>query len=191
MTLTGQIAVLLAATVIAVPLFRRLRLSAVLAYLASGIVSDPGASGPSTDVDSILQFAEFGVVLLLFVIGLELQPSRLLALRRVVFGLGAAQVLLTTAVLAGYRHAARPARPARAGGRLRAQSVVHPDGPAAARRAQRAHFPARPGRVRHPAVPGPRRAAGPGPDPRARGRVGCMRPSLRPAIARSVSAPWR
>jgi glutathione-regulated potassium-efflux system ancillary protein KefC/glutathione-regulated potassium-efflux system protein KefB len=99
-SLLTQIALFLAATVIAVPLFRRFRLSAVLAYLASGMLIGPFGLRLVADVESILHFAEFGVVLLLFVIGLELQPSRLLALRRVVFGLGAAQVVLTTAVLA-------------------------------------------------------------------------------------------
>ncbi len=99
--LLTQVALFLAATVIAVPLFRRFRLSAVLAYLASGMLIGPFGLKLVADVESILHFAEFGVVLLLFLIGLELQPSRLLALRRVVFGLGAAQVLATTSVLAG------------------------------------------------------------------------------------------
>lgn len=98
--LLAQVALFLAATVIAVPLFRRFRLSAVLAYLASGMLIGPFGLRLVADVESILHFAEFGVVLLLFVIGLELQPSRLLALRRVVFGLGATQVVLTTALLA-------------------------------------------------------------------------------------------
>ncbi len=100
-SLLTQVALFLAATVIAVPLFRRFRLSAVLAYLASGMLIGPFGLGLVADVDSILHFAEFGVVILLFVIGLELQPSRLLALRRVVFVLGAAQVVVTTLVLAG------------------------------------------------------------------------------------------
>lgn len=99
-SLLTQVALFLAATVIAVPLFRRFRLSAVLAYLASGMAIGPFGLGLVADVESILHFAEFGVVILLFVIGLELQPSRLLALRRVVFGLGAAQVAVTTVVLA-------------------------------------------------------------------------------------------
>ena len=72
MGLTAQIAVFLAATVIAVPLFRRFKLSAVLGYLAAGIVIGPWGLGLFEDVESILHFAEFGVVLLLFVIGLEL-----------------------------------------------------------------------------------------------------------------------
>ena len=100
MTLTGQIAVLLAATVIAVPLFRRFKLSAVLGYLAAGVVIGPWGLGIFQDVENILHFAEFGVVLLLFVIGLELQPSRLWVMRHAVFGAGAAQVVLTTALLA-------------------------------------------------------------------------------------------
>jgi monovalent cation:proton antiporter-2 (CPA2) family protein len=100
MTLTGQVAVLLAATVIAVPLFRRFKLSAVLGYLAAGVVIGPWGLGLFQDVENILHFAQFGVVLLLFVIGLELQPSRLRVMRRAVFGGGGLQVLVTTAVLA-------------------------------------------------------------------------------------------
>jgi monovalent cation:proton antiporter-2 (CPA2) family protein len=100
-SLLGQVALFLTATVIAVPLFRRFRLSAVLAYLASGMLIGPFGLRLVADVESILHFAEFGVVLLLFVIGLELQPSRLLVLRRVVFGLGATQVVVTSVVLAG------------------------------------------------------------------------------------------
>jgi len=100
MGLTAQIAIFLAATVIAVPLFRRFRLSAVLGYLAAGIVIGPWGLRLFEDVENILHFAEFGVVLLLFVIGLELQPSRLRVMRHLVFGAGAAQVVVTTAALA-------------------------------------------------------------------------------------------
>ena len=100
MTLTAQIAVLLAATVVAVPLFRRFKLSAVLGYLAAGVVIGPWGLGLFEDVERILHFAEFGVVLLLFVIGLELQPSRLRVMRRAVFGGGGLQVAITTAALA-------------------------------------------------------------------------------------------
>jgi len=101
MTLLQSIAVFLAAAVIAVPLFQHFRLSAVLAYLASGILLGPWGLGLVQDVDAILGFAELGVVLLLFVIGLELQPTRLLAMRKLVFGVGLAQVAGTTLVLAG------------------------------------------------------------------------------------------
>ncbi|MEK6210605.1 MAG: monovalent cation:proton antiporter-2 (CPA2) family protein [Pseudomonadota bacterium] len=99
MTLLAETAVFLAAAVVAVPLFRRFRLGAVLGYLAAGVIIGPWCLKFVTEVDNILHFAELGVVLLLFVIGLELQPSRLWVLRRPVFGLGGAQVLITGAVL--------------------------------------------------------------------------------------------
>ncbi len=95
----AQIAILLAAAVLVVPLFRKLRLGAVLGYLAAGVLIGPWCLRLITDVDSILHFSEFGVVLLLFIIGLELQPSRLWVLRRPVFGLGSAQLLLTAAII--------------------------------------------------------------------------------------------
>jgi glutathione-regulated potassium-efflux system ancillary protein KefC/glutathione-regulated potassium-efflux system protein KefB len=100
MSITGQIAVFLAATVIAVPLFRRFKLSAVLGYLAAGMVVGPWGLGVFEDVENILHFSEFGVVLLMFVIGLELQPSRLWVLRHAVFAGGLAQVAVTTTLLA-------------------------------------------------------------------------------------------
>jgi len=96
-----DIAIFLVAAVIAVPVTRRLGLGAVLGYLVAGILIGPWALRLITDVDSILRFSEFGVVLLLFVIGLELQPSRLWRLRGEVFGLGGAQVAVTAAALAG------------------------------------------------------------------------------------------
>ena len=98
---TQQAVVFLAAAVVIVPLFSRLGVGAVLGYLTAGILIGPWVFGFVTDVDAILHFAELGVVLLLFVIGLELQPSRLWALRRPVFGLGSAQVLATGLILAG------------------------------------------------------------------------------------------
>jgi glutathione-regulated potassium-efflux system ancillary protein KefC/glutathione-regulated potassium-efflux system protein KefB len=104
-TLTTQVAIFLAATVIAVPLFRRFRLSAVLGYIAAGLVIGPWGLRLFADVESVLHLAEFGVVLLLFVIGLELQPSRLVALRRAVFGTGALQVVLSAVVVAGIARA--------------------------------------------------------------------------------------
>lgn len=96
-----DIALFLACAVIFVPLFRWLGLGAVLGYLAAGIVIGPSLLGLIEDVEQVMHISEFGVVLLLFVIGLELQPSRLWALRRAVFGLGGAQVLVTTALLTG------------------------------------------------------------------------------------------
>ena len=100
MSITGQIAVFLAATVIAVPLFRRFKLSAVLGYLAAGMVIGPWGLGLIEDVDNLMHFSEFGVVMLLFVIGLELQPSRLWVLRHAVFAGGFAQVAVATTLLA-------------------------------------------------------------------------------------------
>ena len=77
-----EVALFLTAAVLFVPLFKRLRLGAVLGYLAAGLVIGPSGLGLARDVDKILHFSEFGVVLLLFLIGLELQPSRLWRLRR-------------------------------------------------------------------------------------------------------------
>jgi glutathione-regulated potassium-efflux system protein KefB len=87
-----RVVALLAAGVISVPLFRRLGLGSVLGYLAAGLVIGPFGLGLFTDPQAILHVAEIGVVLFLFLIGLETQPSRLWALRRQIFGLGAAQV---------------------------------------------------------------------------------------------------
>jgi glutathione-regulated potassium-efflux system ancillary protein KefC/glutathione-regulated potassium-efflux system protein KefB len=99
MSLIAQIAVFLGATVLAIPLFRRLRLSSILGYLAAGVVIGPWGLRIVQDTEGVMHIAEFGVVLLLFVIGLELQPSRLRAMRKAVFGLGLAQVVVTTVVL--------------------------------------------------------------------------------------------
>ncbi|HVT37266.1 MAG TPA: monovalent cation:proton antiporter-2 (CPA2) family protein, partial [Nevskiaceae bacterium] len=94
-----DIAIFLAAAVLFVPLFRRAGLGAVLGYLAAGVVIGPHGAQLITGVADILDFSEFGIVLLLFVIGLELQPSRLWTLRRAVFGFGGAQVAATTLLL--------------------------------------------------------------------------------------------
>ncbi|UYB52222.1 monovalent cation:proton antiporter-2 (CPA2) family protein [Xanthomonas sp. AM6] len=87
--------VLLLAAVIAVPVFKRLGLGAVLAYLAAGVVLGPDGLGFVQDTERILNAAEIGVVMLLFLIGLELSPARLKLMRRAVFGAGTAQVALT------------------------------------------------------------------------------------------------
>jgi len=91
--------VVLAAGVVAVPLFKRLGLGSVLGYLAAGLVIGPSGLGVFTDPHSILGLAEFGVVMFLFVIGLEMQPRRLWSLRREIFGLGLMQVVLCGAAL--------------------------------------------------------------------------------------------
>lgn len=93
MNYLGQAVAFLAAAVIAVPLFRRLGLGSVLGYLAAGIVLGPWALHITSGVKEVLNFSELGVVLLLFVIGLELEPRRLWVLRKPIFGLGSAQVL--------------------------------------------------------------------------------------------------
>lgn len=90
----------LGATVLAVPLFKHFGLGSILGYLAAGALIGPYALGLLPDVEGVRHVSEFGVVLLLFVIGLELQPKRLWRLRAEIFGLGLAQVTLTGAALA-------------------------------------------------------------------------------------------
>ncbi|MBV9318257.1 MAG: cation:proton antiporter [Gammaproteobacteria bacterium] len=97
-TLT-QTAILLAAAVLAVSLFRFARLSSILGYLAAGLVIGPWGLNLIGDVERISHVAEFGIVLLLFIIGLELQPTRLWVMRKIVFGLGTAQVVVCTVLL--------------------------------------------------------------------------------------------
>ncbi|MEM7694476.1 MAG: monovalent cation:proton antiporter-2 (CPA2) family protein [Pseudomonadota bacterium] len=102
---TGDLLVIVAflgAAVVFVPLFKRLGLGAVLGYLAAGLLLGPSVLGVSSHPEDILSFAELGVVLLLFLIGLELNPQRLWAMRRDIFGLGFLQVVLCAAVLALY-----------------------------------------------------------------------------------------
>src|SRR5258705_2523437 len=99
MHLLEQAVVFLATAVLLVPLFQRLKLGAVLGYLCAGMIIGPFGLGMIGEVESTVQFAEFGGVLLLCLVGLELQPSRLWVLRRPVFGLGGTQVLATGAVL--------------------------------------------------------------------------------------------
>ena len=88
------------AAVVTVPLAARLGLGAVLGYLLAGIAIGPWGLGFISDVDEILHFSELGVVFLMFIIGLELNPAKLWQLRRSIFGVGAAQVLISAGVLA-------------------------------------------------------------------------------------------
>ncbi len=97
----GHAVALLAAGVIAVPIFRRLGLGAVLGYLAAGVLVGPYALRLFDDPDAILHVAELGVVMFLFLIGLEMRPAKLWAMRRDIFGLGFAQVVFCTALLGG------------------------------------------------------------------------------------------
>jgi Kef-type K+ transport system membrane component KefB len=95
-----QAALFLGAATIIVPIFRRLGFGDVLGYLGAGLVIGPWGIGFVENPEDVLHFAEVGVVFLLFIIGLELQPSRLWAFRRLLLGLGSLQVLITTVAIA-------------------------------------------------------------------------------------------
>lgn len=92
--------VLMGAAVVAVPLFRRIGLGSVLGYFVAGVLVGPSVFGLFTDARSILHFSELGVVMFLFVIGLELRPPKLWTMRGQIFGLGLVQVAAATAALA-------------------------------------------------------------------------------------------
>jgi monovalent cation:proton antiporter-2 (CPA2) family protein len=95
----ASVVILLGAAVVAVPVFKRAGLGSVLGYLAAGLAIGPFGLGLFSDPMAILHVAELGVVMFLFIIGLEMQPSRLWAMRRDIFGLGLTQVLLSMALL--------------------------------------------------------------------------------------------
>jgi len=97
-----EVLIFLAAAVIAVPVAKRLGLGSVLGYLIAGIVIGPYALQLLGNPERVMPIAELGVVMLLFLVGLELHPSRLWRMRRDVFGLGSAQILVTGAVVALY-----------------------------------------------------------------------------------------
>src|SRR5262249_29413925 len=90
----------LGAAVVSVPVAKRLGLGSVLGYLVAGLVIGPYGLGLVGQAHNVLEFAEFGVVMMLFLVGLELQPERLWAMRRQVFGLGLAQVAVTASLFA-------------------------------------------------------------------------------------------
>jgi glutathione-regulated potassium-efflux system ancillary protein KefC len=98
--------VYLGAAVLAVPLARLMGLGSIIGYLAAGIAIGPWGLKLVTDPTTILHFAEFGVVLMLFLVGLELEPKRLWALRRPIFGWGTAQMLGSTLLIMGAAMAA-------------------------------------------------------------------------------------
>jgi monovalent cation:proton antiporter-2 (CPA2) family protein len=95
-----QALIYLAAGVIAVPLFKKLGLGSVLGFLAAGTVIGPWGLKLVSKPEAVLHFAEFGVVLLLFLVGLELNPHRLWQMRRPIFGMGATQVVSTIVAVA-------------------------------------------------------------------------------------------
>lgn len=105
MSLLSESAIVLTATVLALPLFKRLGFGTVLGYLAAGLLIGPHVLGLVTDVERLQHISEMGVVFLLFIIGLELQPRRLWALRKPVFGAGGAQIAITTIALAAAAYA--------------------------------------------------------------------------------------
>ncbi|MBO9547788.1 monovalent cation:proton antiporter-2 (CPA2) family protein [Caulobacter sp.] len=96
-----QTLVYLGAAVVSVPIAKRLGLGSVLGYLIAGVVIGPFALALVGDQADVMKFAEFGVVILLFLIGLEVQPSMLWDMRKAIFGLGGAQVLGTALAIAG------------------------------------------------------------------------------------------
>jgi glutathione-regulated potassium-efflux system protein KefB len=98
------ILVFLAATAVCVLLFERLGFGAILGFIVAGIVIGPHTPGPVPlhAVEELQSVAEFGVVLFMFTVGLEMRPKKVWAMRRLIFGLGSAQMLLTAAVLAAY-----------------------------------------------------------------------------------------
>ncbi|HEY3486617.1 MAG TPA: monovalent cation:proton antiporter-2 (CPA2) family protein [Gammaproteobacteria bacterium] len=101
MSMLNEAIVFLIAAVIAVPLAKRFGLGSILGYLVAGIIIGPWGLGLITHIHDALHFAELGVVLLLFIIGLELHPTRLWVLRKPLFGLGTLQMALTTLVIGG------------------------------------------------------------------------------------------
>jgi len=98
----NQALVLLAAAVLLLPLFQRLGLGSILGYLAAGIAIGPLGLGLIPGAEAVLHFAELGVVLMLFLVGLELAPEQLWAQRRRLLGLGASQMLFSAALLTGF-----------------------------------------------------------------------------------------
>ncbi|MFN7281481.1 MAG: monovalent cation:proton antiporter-2 (CPA2) family protein, partial [Brevundimonas sp.] len=95
----GHAVGLLAVAVAAVPLFKRFKLGAVLGYLAAGLIIGPFGIGMIEDAEAVLHVAELGVVMFLFIIGLEMRPARLWSLRNDIFGVGAAQVIVCATLL--------------------------------------------------------------------------------------------
>ncbi len=94
-----DILALLLATVIVVPVFHAIRLGAILGYLTAGVILGPWGLGIITEVESIRHLGEFGIIFLLFVLGIELKPEKLWQMRRMILGLGLGQLLITTGLL--------------------------------------------------------------------------------------------
>ena len=99
MGILQEVIVFLSAAVISVPVFKRLGLGSILGYLAAGLIIGPYALKLIDDPEDVLHFAEFGVVFFLFLVGLELKPMRLWALRTPIFGYGSLQFFVTATLL--------------------------------------------------------------------------------------------
>ena len=95
----GDVLILLVAAVLIVPVFQRFGLGSVLGYLTAGMLVGPSVLGLISFVEEIRTIAELGVVFLLFIIGLELKPERLWTMRKLVFGLGIAQVVVIGSII--------------------------------------------------------------------------------------------
>ncbi len=101
MSLLLQITIFLGAALLLVPLGKRFGIATVIGYLLTGIVLGPHVLNVATDAKAIMHMAEFGVILLMFIIGLELRPQRLWQMRHSIFVMGSTQVILTGMVLMG------------------------------------------------------------------------------------------
>jgi len=104
MSLLGSVAIFLGATLVAVPLFKKLKLGAILGYLIAGVVIGPSVFNLVSDPYTILHFAELGVVLLLFVIGLELEPATLWRMRNQIIFSGGSQLLVSATAIGLFSH---------------------------------------------------------------------------------------
>lgn len=104
MSLLSSVAIFLGATLVAVPLFKKFKLGAILGYLIAGVVIGPSVLNLVSDPYTILHFAELGVVLLLFVIGLELEPATLWRMRNQIVFIGGSQLLISAAVIGLFCH---------------------------------------------------------------------------------------
>ena len=163
-----SVLVLLASSVLAVAACRSLRLPPMIGYLVTGLALGPHALGVVAQREETHRLAEFGVVFLMFSIGLEFSLTKLKSMRRLVFGLGFAQVAATIALALGAAAAVRRAVAGRARARRHRRHVLDRDRVEAARRARRARQRARPRGDRGALVPGPRVRAAGGADPAAR-----------------------
>jgi len=177
---------LLAVLVIATSLSRWFGLGSVIALLAAGLALGPSGFRIAPDVERLRSFAELGVVLLMFTLGLEMEPRALWSMRRLVFGLGALQVLATAALLAGLflLRAGGVTTSVLGGFGLALSSTAM--GMPASERAPRDRHAAREGVVRHSAVAGSRNRASARVGPAPRPRKGCGR-----GVARSTAGARR